>query len=227
MNPFGFGSWSVQPNRMWEVREARLLHRDFHEKEDTPDLYKTAVQSLRSLPLDSASKWRLAREAIWGFLIKWGRIRGFREANSYGMLKKLDSNALLINSLRKYELADDLARNISFKGQSRTIASWMQSLLCEISSVYPKRHQVVGASKLLHVTIPKLFVMFDNPMCERFFGTGATVPVYCGLMLPLARTQIEILRSVGVKPASHEACNGSWAKLVDEINWAWANRHSI
>jgi hypothetical protein len=65
--------------------------------------------------------------------------------------------------------------------------------------------------------------MFDNQMSERFFGVKASVPVYCGLFLPLAHSQIHLLRSYKIEPDEKQVCAGSWAKLIDEINWTLAN----
>jgi len=220
-----WGNWSLQPYDMWEISDALKLHRDFHE-DDTPELYVGAIDPLKVLPLESGSAWKRARRSTWDFLKKWGRIQRFAENDSYKMLKKVDCHSELITLLRRHTILEDLSQPISYHNETRTIAGSMQFLMNEVADANPTRQNPVAASKLLHVTIPKLFTMFDNPMCNKFFRTRASVVVYCGLLLPLTQSQIKVLDRENIRPNQEKVCHDSWPKLVDEINWTWARRKS-
>jgi hypothetical protein len=137
------------------------------------------------------------------------------------MVKTLNSYGKLLRILSGYSLDDDLGGAVSFNRQSKTLANWMQAVLRDVAQ--QRRREVIASTKLLHAAIPKLFPMFDNQMSQKFLGVPSSVPVYSGLFLPLAKSQIEWLRKCNIKPDKNRVCAGSWTNLVDEINWTWAN----
>jgi hypothetical protein len=143
------------------------------------------------------------------------------------MVKHIDELAYLIKLLRHdWKLDDDLSRNISYDNQTRPVARWMQILLERVSRT-SLGNQMVSSTKLLHAAVPRLFVMLDDKTSIRFFGTKPTSTVYCGLFLPLAQGQARWLSDHGLEPDPEQVCGSReplWPKLVDEINWAWANK---
>jgi hypothetical protein len=182
--------------------------------------YVGAVTALGSLP-SAESELRKVHEKTWSFLKGWGRIQGLTKRDSRKMVHRLNQERKLLAVLREHSLEDDLSERIRLNGEERTLVNCMQLMLESVS--HPRRYEVVASSKLLHAAIPRLFSMFDTPMSKKFFGVNPSVPVYCGLFLPLAQTQLQMLRNVGMCPSRTDSCAGSWPKLIDEINWTWAN----
>jgi len=216
-----FGRYGIVTKNCWNPTDAHRLHRKFHSIDQPESEYVEAVAALESLPTRSGRKIQLIQPKVWHFLKAWGRVQGLTNKDSRKMVQNLNLEGKLVEFLREHSLEEDLSRKIRFKGEERTLVNWMQVMLESIS--HPRRHEMIASSKLLHATIPTLFSMFDNPMSRKFFGVNASVPVYCGLFLPLAQTQLRMLRSVGMRPSGTDSCAGSWPKLVDEINWTWAN----
>jgi hypothetical protein len=214
-----FGKLALKPVDCWTPSEAGELHSRFHKvDENIVHHYTDAVDSLRILP---TSELQPIYPKVWGLLRSWGRVQGLAREDNRNLVKALNSNGKLPSALRRYSLTDDLASVIKFSGRSQTLAYWMQEILGGVS--HQRRTELVASTKLLHAAIPRLFPMFDGKMSEKFFEANPSVTTYCGLFLPLAQSQIQLLRSHKIKPDENHVCAGSWAKLVDEINWTWAN----
>jgi hypothetical protein len=216
-----FGKLALEPVDCWTPAEVKELHRQFHKiDESIVQYYSNAVEILRILPARQ-EQLRSIYPKVWGLLRSWGRVQGLTREDSRNLVKALNSYGGLLQLLRDYSLNDDLDKAIRFGGENRTLANWMQMFLGLVS--HQRRNELVASTKLLHAAVPKLFPMFDNAMSYRFFGVNPSVAVYCGLFLPLAQSQIHLLRSYNIEPAENRVCAGSWAKLIDEINWTWAN----
>ena len=222
-----WGNWSLEPDEMWGIEKAEELHKEFHDEWD-PDqeLYTDVLEALDGL-FQGTKGEDSTKPKVWRFLTKWGHVPPFRfsRSDSDRMVEKLKRHHdSLINCFRsRFTIMCDLSEKVTIRGDTRTVAGWMQFLLRDVSEVGHSR-QVVATSKLLHASIPRLYVMFDNPICETFFGTSATAQTYCGLFLPLAKAQIELLREAGLSPDPNKVCRDNWAKFIDEMNWTWANR---
>lgn len=219
-----FGNLALTPDDYWTLAAARNLHIEFHKiDESIAKYYTNAVDALRALPTEP-ERLRTIYPMVWDFLRRWGRVQGLTEADNRKMLKTLNLYGRLLRLLRGYSLEDDLSKVVSFDRESRTLANWMQVILRDVS--HQRRHEVMASTKLLHAAVPKLFPMFDNQISRKFFGVTSSVHVYCGLFLPLAKNQIKWLREGNIKPDRNQVCAGSWAKLIDEINWTWANPYA-
>jgi hypothetical protein len=220
---------------MWDAEEAVELHKEFHDKRDPhKGLYSKVLEAFDETfaPTGASRSTQLTLyETVYNYLTRWGHIpktKSFR-TDSETMTRKLQDSSYrdLVARLRDCSIAEtDLSEKLAWSTGSRTIAGCMQAMLKDLSETSPSgRRNFVAASKLLHAAIPRLFVILDNLVCECFLGTKqASVPVYCGLFLPLAKVQIGFLRDHGLTPDPAEACGGNWAKFVDEINWTWAKR---
>ena len=217
-----FGKLALEPDNCWTPDQAKSYHNKFHEQDKRIERYYTsAVEALRDLPTQQ-DLLRTIYPKVWDFLKRWGRVQGLRKDDSREMVKSLNSHGGLLGFLRRYSLENDLNTVVDFNGENRTLANWMQIILRDVS--HQRRNEAIGSTKLLHAAIPRLFPMFDSKMSQEFFGVPkASVLVYCGLFLPLAQCQIEWLRKINFKPDDSKVCAGSWAKLIDEINWTWAN----
>jgi hypothetical protein len=219
---FGWGSWSLKPDEMWKLNEARYWHSQFHELDTRPDLYLEGVDALNQLPLQKNED---AKSKTYRYLKVWGHVR-LSHHQWEEMVEHVDECAYLIRLLRRdWKLDDDLSKRISYENRVRSVAGWMQVLVERVSRT-STGNQIVVSTKLLHAAVPRLFVMLDDEICMKFFGTKPTPTVYCGLFLPLAQAQVRCLRDREIEPDPEQVCGSRealWPKLVDEINWAWAN----
>lgn len=205
---------------MWDLNQAQALHNEFHRM-DEPKPYADAVDALTRLPIQARNDLESVQSKVWTFLRRWGRVQGLARVVSDEMVKRLNSYADLVTLLRQYNIDEDLSQKFSYESQMWPVAGWMQLLLNHISQV--RRSEIVASTKLLHAAMPELFVMFDGPMCSKFFRTWPSDTVYCGLFLPLVQAEVEFLSGHGLRPDETKVCGKSWAKFVDEINWTWAN----
>jgi len=220
---FGWGSWSLRPEDMWKLNEARYWHTQFHSLDKRPELYLEGVDALSQLPIQKNED---AKSKVYRFLKVWGHVRLSR-GQWEEMVRHVDESAHLIKLLRRdWKLDDDLSKNISYDNRARPLARWMQVVLERVSRT-SLGDQIVASTKLLHAAVPRLFVMLDDRTSLRFFGTKPTSTVYCGLFLPLAQAQARWLSDHGIEPDPEQVCGNReplWPKLVDEINWVWANK---
>jgi hypothetical protein len=220
---FGWGSWSLKPEEMWKLNEARYWHTQFHSLDNHPEFYLEGIDALGQLPIQKNED---AKSKAYKFLKVWGHVR-LIHTQWEEMVKHVDEHAYLIKLLRHdWKLDDDLSRNISYDNHTRPVARWMQILLERVSRT-SLGNQMVSSTKLLHAAVPRLFVMLDDKISMKFFGTKPTSTVYFGLFLPLAQAQARWLSDHDVEPDPEQVCGSReplWPKLVDEINWAWSNK---
>jgi hypothetical protein len=224
---FGWGNWRLRPDEMWQLTEAEDWHGRFHEQENKrpnlPKLYEDTIDLLAEVPVKTTEN---AKSKVYKFLRVWGTMRWIDKSECNQMLERLNEWVDLLKVLRRESRIDaDLSKEVSYDQYVRPVGRWMQFLVDRISRTSQSK-QIVASTKLLHAAIPNLFVMFDRKMSLRFFGKDPSLAIYCGLFLPLAQAEMRLLCEHGLHPDPKEVCGRRgecWPKLIDEINWTWAN----
>jgi len=195
-------------------------HRKYHEVWPYDELY------------DDARKigWeRIGEEwaAVFSFLNSWGRCRveysaGFSEVYTRCMpyLKALEDERLEYVDFNKIKVVDDERLRIS-----RIIHHVFDVLTNEVGG----RFGAVAASKLLHIALPNLFVMWDNAISNGY-GIKMTGYSYAYKFMPRMKDEFEeaindfikrhlCSRDEAISRIRKEANNEPIPKLIDEYNW--------
>lgn len=140
-----------------------------------------------------------------------------------------------LDSIEKETLQDfNFALLRKVEGETMDGYECLQSIFDEFCSIGYK-FRWVAASKTLHMVLPELFVMWDNPICEKL-GLALSAESYAGTFLPLMKKEANeaintymqehsnCIRQVAVDSIVEECklitgYKKSLAKLVDEYNW--------
>ena len=197
--------------------------------------YRRARQSVDWIHLNSLSREEIISKAI-RFLNEWA----CRLDSAYfgeiadGMKEAFNQVNPLIALVENETLEDINFRAIkSVGGKEFDHFEIIHSIFAEFCGI-GYRFRWVAASKTLHQILPKLFVMWDNPICEKL-GLDLTTRSYVHDFLPLMQREAnEAIRTcMEDQHCAHdvaihsivEKCRAicgydkTLAKLVDEYNW--------
>jgi len=183
---------------------------------------------------------RLSKDEIIGKAIRFLNEWACRLPSEYcseiaeGMKRAFDNVNSLITMVENETLGDiDFRALRSVGDEEMDHAEILHSIFDEFCEI-GHRFRWVAASKTLHQMLPELFVMWDNPICEKM-GFDLNARSYVHGFLPLMqkeaneaiRTCMEdqhLTRDVAI-PFIIERCriicgyDKTLAKLVDEYNW--------
>ena len=195
-------------------------HRKYHKVWPYDDLY------------DDARKigWeRIGEEwtAVFSFLNSWGRCRveyskRFPEVYTQCMpyIKALKDERLEYVDFNKIKVVNDERLRIS-----HVIHHVFDVLMNEVGG----RFGAVATSKLLHIALPDLFVMWDNAISNGY-DVKMTGYSYAYKFMPRMKDELEeaiddfikhhpCSRDEAIGRIRKEANNESIPKLIDEYNW--------
>jgi hypothetical protein len=147
------------PDRDWEYKYSKLRLRDIGEPGYWLHLEKMDVQ-------------RLGKEIIDGFLNQWGSriptntFETWYQA-SYNLKQAVDQLPEYYTSLASFRIEDvDFQDCVTLKGKEASIWNVIDSIYSIFLQIKSK-FGPVPASKLMHMAIPNLFVMWDHGIIQR------------------------------------------------------------
>lgn len=178
------------------------------------DFYGREVWSLNNLNV------QVVKDHILKFLNKW------RSRISYQVAPSLHSK-LLTCKVHIDKLGKASLRECDF-----------QTVSTEIKQIFNELEPVIGStgtSKVLHMTKPNLFVMWDRAIRKDFGYRHGLSSEYITFMMEMQNRAIAVVKSylevhedinsyAEAEKAIEKTCNGkTLAKLVDEYNWVHAH----
>jgi hypothetical protein len=209
-----------------ELFEKHKLFKDYDDKWYNISREKTDWENLHNLSVKE-----IKDEVIW-FLNKWGCRIGPQRAYDIvakGIKGRSIAARPFLEVLNEETLEDinfDKMKEVGRRQLSNfRIIHHIFSMFCDIRY----RFRWVATSKVLHMIIPKLFVMWDNDICAGYL-LSPSASSYAYKFMPLMKQEANEAivtymndnrcdRKTAIEEIT-SACDGkSIAKLVDEYNW--------
>jgi len=197
--------------------------------------YKRARKNVDWRNLDQLSRGEITNNVI-KFLNEWNcRLdSAYFNQISHGIKEAFNQASPFLNAIENETLEDIDFRNVKKVGDKEfDHFEIIHSIFAEFCNI-GYRFRWVATSKTLHQILPKLFVMWDNPICNKL-GLELSARSYVHDFLPLMKQEVNeavttymqdhiCKRNVAIYSIIKRCCEISGyektlAKLVDEYNW--------
>ncbi|MHA1231017.1 MAG: hypothetical protein ACTSPQ_10255 [Candidatus Helarchaeota archaeon] len=181
-------------------------------------LYEKTIKEFSSLTLDKLNVKR-AKIIIKYYLHDWGSMtRVIPSRNFIDIIDLIQKNSNEIKYLRKYKFTDNLS--IVRTKIIDIFDKFSQKEFKKGGTGLKKRFGDVFASKILHLCIPDLFIMWDTRIknSKNLNGTGND---YFQFLLQMKDLYIKLKKTILALSIKY---NRPITKIIDEYNWYEANR---